>query len=294
MNSYQDKEVLVIDGMSTDDTKELVNWYSRKYPYIHLINNPQKTAPIALNIGIKEAKGDIIIRMDAHATYDKDYISECVRLLETTDAQNVGGMQSAVGLSYMGEAIAIAMTTPFGVGNSYFRYGKEARYVDTVYLGAWKKSTLEMLGGFNEEWIVNQDYELNYRLRKKGGKILFSPSIKCQYYVRSSLRKLAKQYFRYGFWKVKTIKAHPKSLVLRQLVPPVFVSACLLSLALLPFIGRCGTAIPLLYTLLNIGASVITAKKRGLKYLPILPLVFTALHFSWGIGFISGTRRLSG
>lgn len=281
-------EILVIDGMSKDNCRDVVRQYTTKYPFIRLLDNRKGIIPTALNIGIQKSRGDIVIRMDAHAIYDTDYIRQCVHLLQTTEAKNVGGVQQAVGTNYISEVIAIATTTPFGIGNAYYRYGDKECWVETVYLGAWWKSTLEKLGGFNEEWVVNQDYELNYRLRKAGGKILLSPKIRCQYFVRDSLAKLVKQYFRYGFWKVKTLVAHPDSLVIRQLVPPLFVVVFFVSLGLLPIVGFWGLVIPGLYAVANIGASVITAVRRGFRYFPLLPVVFGILHFSWGIGFICG------
>lgn len=139
--------------------------------------------------------------------------------------------------------------------------------------------------------MVNQDYELNYRLRKAGGKILLSPKIRCQYFVRDSLSKLARQYFRYGLWKVKTLVVHPDSLVMRQLVPPVFVLAFFASLGLLPVVGFWGFVIPGLYVAANLGASAVVALRRELKYFPLLPVIFAILHFSWGVGFFCGLFR---
>jgi len=281
-------EILVIDGMSTDRSRDIVQDYAKRYPFIHLLNNPKRIVPAALNIGIREAKGEIIIRMDAHTIYAPDYIRRCVELLETTQAANVGGLQRAVGTNYVSNAIAIAITTPFGIGNAYFRYAEKEMWVDTVYLGAWRKSTLEALGGFNEEWSVNQDYELNYRLRKAGGKILLSPEIRCWYHVRPSLRKLAHQYFRYGFWKVKTLVTYPDSLRWRQLAPPALVVVLLLALGILLVNRMLGIAVPALYLVTNLVASIWTASRRGWKYLPLLPIVFATIHLSWGTGFLAG------
>ncbi|MCI0439080.1 MAG: glycosyltransferase family 2 protein, partial [Chloroflexi bacterium] len=231
-------EVLVVDGMSTDGTKGIVKGYSQKYPYVRLVENPKRIIPAALNIGIKEARGEIVMRADVHATYAADYIRRCVEMLQATDAANVGGVLSPEGETYMSRAIGLAVTTPFGIGNAYYRYAKREMWVDTVFPGAWRKSTLEAVGGFNEDWAANEDYELNYRIRKHTGKgILLSPSIRCYYHVRSTLKGLARQYFRYGFWKVRTLRAHPESLRWRQLAPPAFVVALAASLALIPLAG---------------------------------------------------------
>ncbi len=284
-------EVIVLDGMSSDRSREIVLDYSARYPYIRLLDNPGRIAPTALNIGIREARGEIIIRMDAHAVYAPDYISNCVELLQTSGAANVGGLQRAIGNNYISNAIALATTSRFGIGDAKYRYAEKEMWVDTVYLGAWYKKTLEAIGGFNEKWVVNQDYELNYRLRAAGKKILLSPKIRCWYFVRDSLRKLARQYFRYGMWKVKTLVAHPDSLRWRQMAPPLLVTALLLSMILLVSGQKIGLFIPLIYFIASLVASVVLAFKRGLRYLPILPIVFWTLHLSWGTGFFAGLVR---
>jgi len=283
-------EILVVDGMSNDRSREIVLQYAKHCPFIRFLENPKLIAPTALNIGICEARGEIIVRIDAHATYEINYINQCVTLLQTTDATNVGGMQRAVGTDYVSNTIAIAITHPFGIGDAKFRYSNREEWVDTVYLGSWYKQSLENLGGFNEEWVVNQDYELNYRLRESGGKILLSPKICCHYYVRSSFKKLAFQYFRYGFWKVKTLVNHPNSVRWRQLVPPVFVLTLIASLALIPFFHICAV-IPGLYVISNLVASFQATNQRGRRYLPLLPFIFVTLHISWGIGFLIGLTR---
>ena len=312
-------EVLVVDGMSTDRSREIVEDYIQRCPFIRLLENPKRSVPAALNIGIREARGEIIIRMDAHTVYAPDYISRCVELLMTTDAANVGGPMRKVGTTYVSQAIAIATSVPFGVGDSYFHYAESDRYVDTVYLGAWWKATLEQVGCFDETFqanedyelnfrlryecefsgldnkrvfdedlIVNQDYELNYRIRRAGGKILLSPKIRCWYYVRPSLQALAHQYFRYGFWKVKTLVKHPDSLRWRQLAPPAFVVAVILSFAILPINPLLSAVLPGLYVMANLLASAHAASRHGWKYFPVLPVVFLTLHLSWGVGFLVG------
>ena len=289
-NDYpQDRlEILVIDGLSTDRSRDIVREYAKRHPSLRLLDNPKRFVPAALNTGIRAAQGEIIVRADAHAIYASDYIRKCLELLETTEAANVGGVQRAVGTDYTSNGIAIATTTPFGIGDAHYRYAENEMWVDTVYLGAWRKSTLEALGGFNEEWVVNQDYELNFRLRKGGGRILLSPEIKCWYHVRPSLKALARQYLRYGFWKVKTIVTYPDSLRWRQLAPPALVVALLLSLGLLPVHRILGLAVPVCYLAANLCAATWTAYRRGWKYLPILPFAFATIHLSWGTGFLAG------
>lgn len=284
-------EVLVIDGMSSDRSREIVENYAKGHSFIRLLENPKRIVPTALNIGIREAKGEIIVWMSAHSTFAPDYIRQCISALQTTGAANVGGTLQALGTGYISNAIAVAATSPFGIGDARYRYSNREEWVDTVFPGTWRKETLQKLGGFNEEWVVNQDYELNYRLRQAGGKILLSPKVKCQYYVRGSLKTLARQYFRYGFWKVKTLVAHPDSLRWRQLVPPVFVLGLLVSLALLLVSRLGGLIIPGAYILANLVTSFLIAWRRGLKYLPIIPFIFATIHLSWGLGFWVGIIR---
>jgi cellulose synthase/poly-beta-1,6-N-acetylglucosamine synthase-like glycosyltransferase len=284
-------EILVIDGMSIDRSRAIVKDCARRHPLVKLLDNPKCIQAAALNIGIREANGDVLVRMDAHTLYAADYVRQCVELLETSEAVSVGGVQSTVGTDYTSSAIAVAVTTPFGIGDASFRYASRRTWVDTVYLGAWYRSTLEAAGGFNEEWVVNEDYELNYRLRKAGGRILVSPEIKSWYVVRPSLKALARRYFRYGFWKVKTLVAHPDSLRWRQLVPPLLVVALLTSVGMLSAGWRLAVVMPVLYLFACLAAAVRTASGRGWKYLPLLPIAFATIHISWGTGFLVGLVR---
>ena len=281
-------EIIVIDGMSTDRSREIVNAYSSKHPFVHLIDNPKRIQSAGLNLGINAANGKVILCMNAHTMYAVDYVKQCVEALETTGADNVSGVQNAVGTSYVSGAIAVAITTPFGIGDARFRYSNKQQWVDTVFPGAWYKNTLERIGGFNEEWVINEDYELNYRLRKAGGKILLCPRIQCQYYVRSTIPSFVRQYFRYGYWKVRTLVAHPASLRWRHIIAPIFAAVLLLS-ALAIFVSwRIGIVIPIIYSVACIIASLRAAGNTSWKYLPLLPLVFSILHLSWGIGFWLG------
>lgn len=284
-------EVLVIDGMSTDRSREIIKKYSQHYSNIKLLDNPKKIRGPAMNIAIRAAKGAIIICMDAHVIYASDYIRRCVELLQTTSAANVGGIQKAVGYNYVTRVIALATTTPFGIGDAEFRYLKKEKWVDTVYLGAWYKETLEKVGLFNEEWVRNGDYELNCRIRKAGGKILLSPKIKCQYFVRGSLIKLVKQYFEYGMWRVKTTVAHPDSIRWRHLFPPALIIWLILSLILALFGVKIWWAPITIYLLYTTVVSLGIAFLKGIIYFPLLISTFWILHLCWGIGYFFGLFR---
>jgi succinoglycan biosynthesis protein ExoA len=289
--SKEKLEILIVDGNSTDRTKEIIQNISTKFPFIRILDTTARVHGEAMNIGIQQARGDIIIRMDAHTLYASDYITQCVHLLLTTAAANVGGVQFAVGHNFITQSIALATMSRFGAGNAHFRYSKKEQWVDTVYLGAWKKETLEKLGGFNSRWSVNEDYEINYRLREMGGKILLSPKIQCKYYVRSTIYRLMRQYFRYGYGKVRTILKHPKSTKIRQIIPPIFVLAMILSIVF-AFQGYYwGIFLPIFYILMNLYFSVRITSQHGLKYLCSLPFIFTLIHFSWGLGFWIGLPK---
>ncbi len=284
-------EIIVVDGMSSDRSRQIVAEYAERCSNIKLLDNPKKIRVIANNIGIRAAKGEIIISMDAHACYATDYIRSCVELLQSTGAANVGGPQRATGHNYVTNVIALATTTPFGIGDAEFRYSKKEKWVDTVYLGAWYKKTLEEVGLFNEEWIRNGDYELNYRIRNAGGKILLSPRIKCQYFVRGSLKKLMEQYFLYGLWRVQTIVAHPDSIRWRHVLPPLLVLGLFFSVFLLFFGIKLGW-IPLVsYLGYTIAISVCISLIQGVKYFPLLIPTFWIIHLSWGLGFWRGISK---
>jgi glycosyltransferase involved in cell wall biosynthesis len=286
-------EILVVDGMSTDRSREIIQAYTITHRNVRMLENRKRIVSSAMNIGIREAQGEIVVRMDAHAVCAPDYVRTCVRLLQTTEAANVGGAQRAVGTDYVSRAIAIGMTSLFGVGNAAFRRADRNTWVDTVYLGAWYRSTVESLGGFDEDWVINQDYELNVRLRRAGGRILLSPEIRCWYYVRSTIRALARQWVRYGYWRAKTLVAYPGSLQWRQLAPPSLVAALILSLAVLPLSWSLGLAVPVLYLAASLLAAGAAAARKGWQYYPLLPLVFGTIHLSWGAGFLVGMLRWS-
>ena len=280
-------EVLVVDGESSDRTREIVLEYAAKYPFFRLLQNPNRIIPRAMNIGIEAATGEIIVRLDAHATYAPDYVSRSVELLDSTGAANVGSVQTPVGTNYWSGVVATAMASRFGMGIPAYRFTKGSRWAETAWLGTWKKSTLEAVGGFDEQWIVNQDYELNARLRRAGGEILVSSDLKTQYFVRTTPRGLVRQYFRYGIWRVKTIMAYPESVRIRQLVPPALVTAIIASAAVVPNTPWAIAGVGGLY----LTADLVASLSKGLRQAPALLFVYALLHLSWGSGFICGLVR---
>lgn len=286
-------EILIIDGMSTDNTLSIIRKFSSNHPLLNIkiLDNPGKIVSTGINIALRQITSEVIIRVDGHTSIEYDYIKQCVEILESKDADNVGGRMIALGRTSFGETVALATSTPFGVGGSRFHYSEKEEWVDSVYMGAWRREIFEKIGLFDEELVRNQDDEFNYRLRKYGGKILLSPKINSKYTVRSSPKALWKQYYQYGFWKVRVFQKHPKQMSLRQFIPPAFVVSLILSLFLTLFYPGFWiffATIAGAYLLTNLFASILMSAKKGWKHLFHLPLVFAILHVSYGLGFLVG------
>ena len=285
-------EIIVADGMSTDDTRSIVRSVTAEseIPTV-VVDNPKQIAPTGLNCALKVAKGDVVVRVDGHCEIDREYIANCVAILETGKADGVGGPIETVGETPVARMIATAMSSPFGVGGSAFRTVKDREmYTDTVAFPGYTRRIINKVGPFNEELVRNQDDEYNFRIRKSGGRILLSPTIRSLYYSRGTFRSLWRQYFQYGFWKVRVMQLHAGQMSLRQFVPFTFV-ASIVFLSLLSFISaaaRFGLALLLLsYLLANLAASVMTCRK-DLRHLPGVMLSFAILHISYGCGFLIG------
>jgi succinoglycan biosynthesis protein ExoA len=283
-------ELLVIDGESTDGSPGIVQRFAADSDVeVRLLENPAlKTAP-GLNIGLDAAKGEVIVRVDAHAEVAPDFLSQSVAALEETYADAVGGPIESVAEGLVGEAIALAMSSPFGIGNAAFRYSQEPQYTDTVAFAAYRRDVFERIGGFAEDIDFGEDDEFNYRLGDAGGKIFLTPKIRSVYHTRSSLPALFRQYRAYGRAKVKVLRRHPAQARLRQMVPASFVGA-LGSLSLVsPILRRFRGLLRLvltLYLLATFAASFKIASEKGWRYLPVLPLAFACLHVSYGVGFL--------
>lgn len=287
-------DVLLVDGMSTDGTREIIKKYTEKYPFIKLLNNPKGRTSEAFNIGIKSAQGDYLIILGCHSRLDKDFTSKSVEGLNKYHVDCVGGViiTFPTGKTLVAQSIALALSHPFGVGNAYFRIGsKKPRYVETVPFGCYKKEVFRRIGFFDEDVIVGQDCEFNFRLIKNGGRLLLVPEIISYYYARDTLSKLWRQYFRYGYFK--PLIAHKVKAVLtwRQLMPAILVGSLILSAALSmvlkPFLGVF-LMIALLYITADLFFSFSIAANKRLKYLFALPLVFPTIHFSYGIAYLKG------
>lgn len=285
-------EILVVDGMSKDGTRELVLDIAANDARVQLLDNPAGIVPPGLNLGINQASGEIIVRVDGHCEIAPDYVSHCVQHLLEDGVDGVGGPIETVGETTAAQAIALAMSSWFGVGGSAFRTVKDRpMLVETVAFPAYRQETLQRNGPFDEELVRNQDDEYNYRLLKRGGKILLSPDIRSRYYSRSGLRKLWRQYYQYGFWKVRVMQKHPRQMRYRQFVPVVFVGSLIagsLLALLLPPLWLLLVAVLVAYGAANWVASVALARESRWVYLPYLLLAHPILHVSYGAGFLVG------
>ena len=283
-------EVIFIDGNSSDDTKKIINNYVEKYPdLIILFDNPQKTVPFAMNIGIKNSIGDYIIRLDAHSEYPNNYISDCIRTIENIEADNVGGLALTKGKGFIGNAFAKVLSSKFGVGNSGFRTNAKSGYVDTVPFGAFKKETFEKYGYYDERLTRNQDYELNYRIRKMGGRIYLNSDISLTYFCRSTLSCILKQSYENGKWNIITSKLCPGTMSVRHFIPLIF-TVSLIGLPILGFMHSLFNLILLFELILYFGITSIVSLKvaQNLKEMAMLVLLFPLFHISYGLGSLVG------
>jgi succinoglycan biosynthesis protein ExoA len=288
-------EVLVIDGRSDDATRELVSHFAAESTLdLRLLDNPQRKTAAGLNHGLDAARGDVIVRVDGHATVGEDYLSRSVFSLFDTGADCVGGVIEAIGDTCTGRAIAIAMSSRFGVGGVAFRVGGEGP-VETVAFGAYRRDVFDRVGRFTEDIDKGEDDEFNYRLRDAGGSILLVPELHAQYIVRGTLRGLVRQYFGYGRAKPAVLARHPAQARARQFAPAAFVAA-LASAGALALVGRRG---PLELLLATYGAAAATASlaetpRHGARCVLTLPAAFACLHVSNGLGFLAGLADLAG
>ena len=285
-------EVLVIDGLSDDGTAEVVAELSKDDSRVELFANPERIVPHAMNKGIAESCGDIIIRIDGHAKVAPDFIRQSVATLQAhEEAWCVGGAIETVNARFIGKAIAAAMSSPVGVGNAMFRLGQYEGHVDTIAFGAYWKWVFDKIGLFDEELVRNQDDELNMRLILGGGKIWMSRAIRSWYYPRSNLRKLWRQYFQYGFWRIRTMQKHRRPATLRQIAPLLFVLIwiTLIGSSLLWWpMGWALAGFAAIYLLALLAGAVDVARKAGLKEALLAPLIFMILHFAYGLGSLKG------
>ncbi|HVE14422.1 MAG TPA: glycosyltransferase family 2 protein [Elusimicrobiota bacterium] len=291
-------EILVADGMSEDSTRDIVRTFAARHPFLRLLDNPKKIAPTALNIAIREARGDVILRMDAHAQCPPNYISTLVEWLEKSGADNVGcswvtlpGADTA-----MAGAIAAGLAHPFGVGNARYRLGnREPEWVDTVPFGCYRRSTLERIGLFDEELVRDQDDELNHRLLRRGGKILLVPGISLSYYARDTLAKLWLMCYGYGYYKPLAARKAGRVATVRQLAPAAFLLGLLGAGFAAPWSAAARALFALIasaYAALDLAFTIQIAVRERSPSRGLCSLVFPVLHFSYGFGYLIGLGAL--
>ena len=274
-------EVLVVDGSSEDRSKEIVKSFSEKYSFIKLLENPQRYTPFGLNIGIKNSRGEIIARMDAHAGYEKDYISKCVKYLKEYDADNIGGVMKTLPTAdtIIAKAIAVCLSHPFGAASDFRLGSKKPKLVDTVFGGCYKREVFEKIGYYNENLIRSQDLEFNLRLKKAGRKILLVPEILAYYYSQDNFRDFFWHNFRDGVWAIYPLKFVKFPFKLRHYLPLIFI--LILPLSIWPYI---------LFSLFF--SAQITVREKDFRYLFLMPIAFAYRHFSYGLGSIWGLIKL--
>lgn len=283
-------EVIVVDGMSDDGTRDVLRSFAGRSS-LTILDNPERITPCALNIGIRVARGQFIARMDAHHRYAPDYLRLCYETAMQTGADNIGGGMIAEGMGYVGRAIAAAHHSPFAVGGARWHNPRFEGPADTVYGGFFRRDVFNRVGMFDEFLVRNQDDEFNLRIVRAGGTIWQSPRIKSWYRPRGSLAALFRQYMQYGYWKVWVIAKHKVPMSVRHIVPGSFV-LILLALALAaPFLHPASWALLILLGTYALGisvASLLTARRAGRDLLPVLPAVFWCYHFGYGYGFVHG------
>jgi GT2 family glycosyltransferase len=280
-------EILVVDGRSTDGTRDIVASYGEP---VRLLDNPRRTAAAALNIGLGEAKGDVFVRADAHTLYASDYVTSCLDVLVETGADNVGGPMRPVGITNFGRAVAAVTSSPYGVGPGKFHYSTSREVVDTVYLGCYHRQRLEELGGWDEDRLQwgAEDHELNFRLMQSGGVIVLDPAIRSWYFPRQEPGALGRQYFNYGVCKASTLAKHRRLPTWRPLVPAALVAGAAVGVVAFP--GRWRAVLPAAYgalagtIALSLGRDPGVAPHRAFAALGIC-------HWSYGAGFWAGVAR---
>ena len=289
-----DLEVVIADAFSRDKTREKIAEFTEAHPelMVRVVDNPQCTIPAAVNAAAQASDGEYLVRLDAHSMPYPQYISTCIHDLQAGKGLNVGGVwEIHPGADTgMAQAIAVAAANPLAVGDARYRFSDQEGEVDTVPFGSFRRDLFFEIGGFDESLLANEDYEFNVRIRKHGGKIWFDPTIRCVYFARKDLKELAKQYWRYGFWKYKMLKRYPSTLRWRQALPPTFVLANVLCLFLSPFIKEIAAiylSVLVLYVLALLSSGVREAiRMKKPEMIVFLPAAIMTMHFAWGAGFL--------
>lgn len=287
-------EVLIADGMSQDGTRKAIAAFQQSHPdpVVRIVDNPERTIPSALNLAAGVAQGEFIIRLDAHSIPNANYVQKSVQDLESGKGTNVGGIWiiRPGGKGWIAAGIAAAAGHPLGAGDASYRLKANAGPVDTVPFGAFRRSVLDEVGKFDETLLTNEDYEFNTRIRRSGGVIWLDPEIKSEYVARANLTELARQYWRYGYWKLRMLLRYPDSIRWRQAIPPVFVLS-LVVLVLLSFVWRqallaLATEVVIYVAALTVAGVSLAARARRILVGLGAELAMMTMHAAWGGGFL--------
>lgn len=287
-------EVVISDGMSTDGTRDEILAFQRKFSDLEVcvVDNTDRSIPSGLNRAIEAARGEIIVRFDAHAKPYPDYVANCIKAHDAGHGDNIGGVWEIHpgAQTWTANAIAAAASHPLGVGDAMYRLAATASEVDTVPFGSYRRTLIQKIGGYNESLLTNEDYEFNTRIRKAGGRVWLDPSIRSVYFARSTFVELIRQYWRYGFWKWRMLRRYPDTLRWRQALPPLFVLS-LLGLVLLagfvPFFRWVLAVEVFIYIfVLSLAGAHAALKYRKPFLLPGLPMAISVMHMAWGSGFL--------
>jgi len=284
-------EIILALGPSKDKTNEIAERIALADKRILLVNNPSGRTAAGLNLALNKSSNPVIVRVDAHAEIQQNYISLAIEVMKSSGAVNVGGIMGAQGVSTFEKTVARAMRSPLGVGASRFHTGGDSGYVDTVYLGVFIRAAVIAVGGFDERFIRAQDWELNFRLRQAGGKIFFDPRLHVTYRPRSTVRALAKQYFEYGRWRRVVSRRHKGTINYRYLAPPFSLIAASLSIILAVALNALFIIPAAVYGIFLISASLLTGK--GIIEKILLPMVLFTMQMSWGLGFLTSPKTLA-
>ena len=286
-------EALVAVAPSTDDTEAVLRRMDSAFPLI-VVPNPAGSTPAGLNAAIRAARGEVIVRCDAHSELPAAYVRDAIAVMEETGADVVGGIQDAVGEAPFERAVAYAMRSRLGSGGAAYRSDGAPGPVDTVYLGVFRRDTLSRVGLFDESMLRNQDYELNYRIRQAGGAVWFSPALRVRYRPRGRPGALWRQYYDYGRWKRCMIRRHPASMRLRQAAAPGLVVALALSAMAGPAAPAAAAVVPAVY-LVSVASTALAWTIRHRDWAALgMAAALPIMHMAWGVGFLVGRVRDDG
>ncbi|HEX2991258.1 MAG TPA: glycosyltransferase family 2 protein [Anaerolineales bacterium] len=287
-------EVVIADGMSTDGTRAAIAAFQSEFPEldVRVVDNIRRNIPSGLNRALEAARGEIIVRLDGHSRPYPDYIERCFQAHESDRGENVGGVWEIQpgAATWIAESIAVAAAHPLGVGDAMYRLAASAAEVDTVPFGSYRRTLVHRIGAYNESLLTNEDYEFNARIRKASGRVWLDPAIRSVYFARATLGELVRQYWRYGYWKWRMLRNFPGTVRWRQALPPMFVLSLIglgLASLFLPVARWILTAELIVYfSILLFGGAHAARKHHKIFLLPGLPLAITAMHVSWGSGFL--------